>query len=247
MRDTYRVVAIDARGHGDSDAPDAPEGYVWDFFVSDLAGVATQLLAETGQPQIAYGIGNSFGGIVTAAAEARHPGLFGRIAMLDPPIHPPPALIQQLGLDIPDAPVPTMRGAQARRRTAVWPSRTTVRSAWQDKPMFSTWVSRAFDLYLEEGFRDRPDGTVELKCSPEVEATIFDTTGSLDSFDVAPAVQAPVLLARARDGFIPAAVFEYLAGRYPNCRLEAVDSGHLMPLEAPELTARTLLRFANGH
>ena len=75
----YRVVAIDARGHGDSSAPPAPDGYRMDAFVTDLVGVARALLAETGRACIAYGIGSSFGGIVTAVAEATSPGLFERI------------------------------------------------------------------------------------------------------------------------------------------------------------------------
>ena len=87
----YRVVAVDARGHGDSSSPPAPEG--------------------------------SFGGIVTAMAEARRPALFERIAMLDPPIHPDAALSAQLDASggILD-PRPSI-AAQARKRNAVWPSR----------------------------------------------------------------------------------------------------------------------------
>ena len=178
----YRVVAVDARGHGDSSSPPAPEGYPMHAFVDDLVAVAAALLAETGQSRIAYGIGSSFGGIVTAMAEARRPALFERIAMLDPPIHPDAALSAQLDASggILD-PRPSI-AAQARKRNAVWPSRASARAAWQDKPMFKAWQPRAFDLYLAEGFRDRPDGQVELKCRPDVEATIFATSGDLDIF-----------------------------------------------------------------
>ena len=150
--------------------------------------VADALLAETGHARIAYGIGSSFGGIVTAMAEARRHGLFERIAMLDPPIHPDDALRAQLdpsgGIVDPRPPI----AAQARKRNAVWPSRDSARAAWQDKPMFKAWQPRAFDLYLAEGFRDRPDGQVELKCRPDVEATIFATSGDLDIFAAAPRI-----------------------------------------------------------
>ena len=63
LRADYRVIAIDLRGHGDSQAPEVPDGYDWDYFASDLAGVAAQLLQETGRTSIDYGIGNSLGGI----------------------------------------------------------------------------------------------------------------------------------------------------------------------------------------
>lgn len=243
LHEEYRVVALDARGHGDSDAPPEPAGYRWDFFVSDLAGVARALCEESGTSSVAYGIGNSFGGIVTAATEARHPGLFDRVAMLDPPIHPDAALLARLGLE-PGERRPSVVAEQARRRSAVFPSRDFVRTAWRGKALFESWDPRAFELYVTHGFRDRPDGQVELKCNPEVEATIFDTTGSLDAFAFAPEVNAPVLLVRAAAGFIEPAVFEHLAGRIPNCRLEIVAAGHLMPMEAPDLTVALLRSFA---
>ncbi|MCZ6710009.1 MAG: alpha/beta hydrolase [Gammaproteobacteria bacterium] len=240
----YRVIAVDARGHGDSDSRPVPEGYQWDYLVSDLGQVATRLLEETGQAAIEFGIGSSLGGIITAAAEALHPGLFRLIAMLDPPIHPDEALRHELNLEL-----PTIRpniADQARKRSPVWPSRDTARQAWRDKPVFSAWQPRAFELYLQEGFRDRDDGSVELKCHPHVEATIFETAGSLDTFEFAPRVAAPVLLIRAGQGFFPPVIFEHLAGLFPNCTYRVVDAGHLLPMESPDLVLDLLDDFASA-
>jgi pimeloyl-ACP methyl ester carboxylesterase len=240
----YRVVAIDARGHGDSTAPPAPAGYPMHAFVDDLVAVARTLLAETGHARIAYGIGSSFGGVVTAAAEARRPGLFERIAMLDPPIHPDDALRARLdpGGGIVD-PRPQI-AAQARKRKSVWPSRASARAAWQDKVLFKAWDPRAFDIYLAEGLRDRSDGTVELKCRPDVEATIFATSGDLDIFALAPCIDAPVLLVRAGRGSLPAQAFDHLRQLLPRCTMCVADAGHLLPLEAPDLTATLLREFS---
>lgn len=240
----YRVVAIDARGHGDSSAPPAPAGYPMHAFVDDFAAVARALLAETGYARIAYGIGSSFGGIVTAAAEAQCSGLFERIAMLDPPIHPDDVLRAQLDPSGGIVDPRPLIAAQARKRTSVWPSRDSARAAWQNKPMFRAWQPRAFDIYLAEGFRDRTDGTVELKCRPDVEATIFATSGDLDIFAAAPRVAAPVLLVRAGRGSLPAQAFEHLRQLLPRCTLRVPDAGHLLPLEAPDLTMRLLSEFA---
>jgi pimeloyl-ACP methyl ester carboxylesterase len=240
----YRVVAIDARGHGDSSAPPAPGSYPMRAFVDDLAAVARTLLAESGLSRIAYGIGNSFGGIVTAAAEATYPGLFDRIAMLDPPIHPDDALRARLDPSGGIVDPRPLIAAQARRRTAVWPSREVVRAAWADKPMFARWRPRAFDAYLAEGFRDLADGRVELKCAPDVEATVFATSGDLDIYALAPDVRVPVLLVRAARGNLPVQAFAHLAKLLPNCTSIAPDIGHLMPLEDPERTVELLLDFA---
>jgi pimeloyl-ACP methyl ester carboxylesterase len=239
----YHVVAIDARGHGDSSAPPAPQGYPMHAFVDDLVAVVQALRAETGYARIAYGIGSSFGGIVTAAAEAKSPGSFERIAMLDPPIHPDDELRARLdpsgGIVDPRPQI----AAQARRRTAVWPSRETARQAWSGRPMFARWHPRAFDAYLADGFRDRSDGQVELKCAPDVEATIFASSGDLDIYALAPAVRVPVLLVRAAQGNLPPQAFAHLATLLPDCTAIAPDLGHLMPLEDPERTVVLLRDF----
>jgi len=240
----YRVVAIDARGHGDSSAPPAPDGYPMRGFVDDLTAVAEALLSETGHARIAYGIGSSFGGIVIAMAEADRSGLFERIAMLDPPIHPDDALRARLDPSGGIVDPRPLIAAQARKRNAVWPSRDSARAAWQDKPMFKAWQPRAFELYLAEGFRDRSDGQVELKCRPDVEATIFATSGDLDIFAAAPHVSAPVLLVRAGRGTLPPEAFEHLRRLLPRCTMRVPDVGHLLPLEAPDLTVQLLREFA---
>jgi pimeloyl-ACP methyl ester carboxylesterase len=240
----YHVVALDARGHGDSGTRPIPEGYQWDFFASDLTQVARQLLEETGEPAVDYGIGSSMGGIITAASESRNPGLFRRIAMLDPPLHPGPELRARLGLGIAAPNVDLVE--MTRKRKTIWPSRAIARQAWRDKPLFREWVPAAFDAYIEEGLGDRPDGTVALKCDPGVEATIFETTGSMDTFELAPRVNAPVLLVRALQGRAPGVAFEHLAHILPRCIYREVDAGHLLPMESPELTLTLLETFAEG-
>ena len=244
----YRLFAIDARGHGDSDAREVPAGYDWDYFVEDLAAVARTLMAEFDVPQIEYGIGSSFGGIVSAAVEARHPGTFARLAMLDPPIHPTAESLARLGMDPAGAPPDQKaeRVAQTKRRRIVWPSRQVAQDAWRDKPLFAPWRDEAFDIYLTDGFRDLASGEVELKCHSSVEAHIFETTGTLDTTVFAPDVLAPVLFGHANRGFFSGDFFRRVARRFPDAEFVSFDGGHLLPLEVPALCAEELLRFA-GH
>ncbi|HEY6598279.1 MAG TPA: hypothetical protein VIZ30_03165, partial [Pseudomonadales bacterium] len=136
--------------------------------------------------------------------------------------------------------------AQARKRTAVWPSRDAARSAWAHKPMFAAWQLRAFELYLQHGFRDLRDGAVELKCRPDVEATVFANSGDLDIYAAARSVHAPTLLVRAANGRLPAQAFEHLATLLPSCTLIAPPLGHLMPVESPEATVTLLRAFGGG-
>ncbi|MBW2232048.1 MAG: alpha/beta fold hydrolase, partial [Deltaproteobacteria bacterium] len=78
LRDRFHVVAMDARGHGDSSLPSErppEEAFAWPVMAADLRAVALTLLQETGHSQIALGLGHSFGGTLTLAAESAHPGL----------------------------------------------------------------------------------------------------------------------------------------------------------------------------
>lgn len=174
------------------------------------------------------------------AAAARAPGLFERLVLVDPVVLPPPSV------EIP--PEARGRGRQlaegARRRRSVFASRADARESWLSRDFFAAWDPRALDLYVAEGLRSRDDGRVELKCAPEVEATVFEASGAFDVFALAPAVGIPVLLLWAARNSFPRALHEALVARLPRGRLEAADAGHLIPMERPELVSQAVLRFA---
>ncbi|MFM7121726.1 MAG: alpha/beta fold hydrolase, partial [Gammaproteobacteria bacterium] len=177
LTDDYRVVELDARGHGDSDAPPPAAHLHWRFLIRDLAGAAEALRQRIGQP-IAAAVGASMGGVVANAVAAEYPGLFGRLIMFDPPVMPPADIRRELGM--PEETGNSRMGAQARRRRRDWPSRDDVSAAWRDKPMFAAWPEAAFNLYLDACFRATEFG-VTLKCAPETEATVFERTADVDT------------------------------------------------------------------
>jgi pimeloyl-ACP methyl ester carboxylesterase len=236
----FRVVAMDARGHGDSSCPAGAEAYRWDRFAEDVLEVARALAAETPAARVALGLGHSFGGTAMLAAASRAAGLFERLVLVDPVILPPMVVRAALGAE--------GRGNQlaegARRRRHVFPSREEARATWQSRKFLAAWDPRALELYLQEGLRARADGQVELKCDPEIEATIFEAGGAFDIFALAPAVTAPVLLVWASQGNFPRAVYERLAGSMQHARIEALAAGHMVPMERPDLVSQAVLRFA---
>jgi len=245
LQSNFRVVAIDACGHGDSEHLSVPQDYDWRFLVSDLYGVAEQLLDESGQSVISLGIGSSFGGIITAGTEGARPGLFERLMLLDPPIHPTQDLIDALGLGQ-EAEPPSRRDqlvTQTLRRRVQWPSREAARRAWRDKPLFAGWRDDAFDLYLDEGMADIPDGSVQLKYPPEVEAHIFRTTGSFGPLEYAPGVNIPECLVRAGRRFFPAEFLLRIAALFPQGDYLELSGGHMLPLKVPESVIEQVLQW----
>jgi pimeloyl-ACP methyl ester carboxylesterase len=250
LRRDYRVIAFDARGHGESTAPPAGDAYAWIEFVHDLIALVEELADERSGEPIALGIGNSFGGLVTAYAAALRPELFLKVAMLDPVILPPAELLPEILARQPQADTRaffskgTPMAAAARRRRQIWPSREAARQAWAGKQMFERWAPEALDLYVQEGLRDRGDGQVELCCPAEVEASVYEANRTLDLFEVAERIEAPALLLRAADGRFPLVVYQALAARIPVATVVELDVDHLMPMHDPPELADTVLEFA---
>jgi pimeloyl-ACP methyl ester carboxylesterase len=237
LRRHFHVIAMDARGHGDSSKPEGP--YRWKDFGSDLAWVAGALAAEHGGA-VALGLGHSFGGTSMLMAAADRPELFGRLVLVDPVLHPPGGR-----QEVPPERLGGMVEAALKRR-AVWPDRQAARSKWSGRKMFADWLPEALELYLAEGLEDLEDGSVQLKCRPETEASIFASGPGFDPWALAPRVDTPSLLLWAVRGDFPRPVYEAYAARMRDARVRDVDAGHLVPMERPELIVREVLRFAGA-
>lgn len=240
LRADFRVVAMDARGHGASSSPEGDAAYAWDLLVGDWLAAARWTLAHTGRSRIALAIGHSFGGTLTLAAAARDPRLLERALLVDPVILPPER-------ERAAGTAPPGRGGElserARRRRHEWESREQARAWFAERELFADWDPRALDAYVAWGLRDRPGGGVELRCRGDVEGAIFANGHTLDVFALAPRVRAPVRILRARRGSFPPAVFDALAARIPHAEVREVDAGHLVPMERPARVAEAARRF----
>ena len=83
LRERFRVITLDQRGHGDSDKPDS--AYAWRDFVADLAGVLDTLRLRD-----VYAVGHSKGGAAVAGVAAQYPGRIARAAVSDQSRSSPP-------------------------------------------------------------------------------------------------------------------------------------------------------------
>jgi pimeloyl-ACP methyl ester carboxylesterase len=238
LRARHRVVAMDARGHGDSSHPEGGQAYAWHHFAEDLLAVARQLAAER-DGRIGLGIGHSFGGTSMIGAAARQPSLFERLLLVDPVIPPAPD---------PDLPPQRLAHLQrlvdgARRRRAHWPSRAAARAYCQARPFFAAWHPVALELYLLDGLRERRDGSLELKCPGAVEAAIFAGSAGVDIFALARQVRVPTRILWARGGDFPRPLYELIAASMAEARVDDVECGHLVPMEQPEAVVSAAQNF----
>jgi pimeloyl-ACP methyl ester carboxylesterase len=86
---TRRTIAVDLRGHGESDAP--PEDYTVTNFADDLAWVCRELEIE--RPIV---VGHSMGGTIALELGANHPGSAAAVVMVDSYICLPTAFLEAM-------------------------------------------------------------------------------------------------------------------------------------------------------
>lgn len=219
-----RVVAPDLRGHGRSSAPPPGEAYRWDELATDLVA-----LTQTLGLGVAVGVGNSVGGTSLLGAAATDSSLFGALCLVDPVVLSRERYADQV------ATTNRLVDAALRRRRR-FATRAQVVEAYAGRSLFAAWEPRALELYAEHGFRDGPGGEVELRCAPEVEASVFRNASTLDPFAAAASLAVPGLVLHARDSFRRAA-YEELVACAPTLELVDLPADHLAPMTDPALVA----------
>ncbi|MDQ1476627.1 MAG: hypothetical protein QOE62_1856 [Actinomycetota bacterium] len=229
-----RVWSFDFRGHGDSDAPETD--YSWHGFGDDVLAV-TEHLGLAGDPTL-LACGHSKGGAALLLGEQKRPGTFGRIWAYEPIIFATPE------------PLPPQDdfflSRAARRRRDIWSSTDEALAAYASKPPLDVMTPEALRAYVEYGLRVRGDGTLELKCRPEVEARVYAMAPNHGAFARLDEVASEVLVVCGETSTsVDPALGAQIADRLPNGRLEMLAGlGHFGPQQDPEACVASILHFA---
>lgn len=230
----FRVLAVDQRGHGRSGLPPitGPERVSWDDVADDLMVLLSALDVKD-----AVLAGHSMGGTLSLLAAAAAPQRVRGLVLFDPVVMPPDVVAQSRAGLLADSPL--VQGALRRR--AVFPSREAVIAAYTGRGAFRTWPGEVLADYVADGFRDTPDGEVELSCPPNWEASNF-TAHDHDPWAAFAAVRAPIRILRAQEGStcrIDGHEAQLTAGG--NVRVETIaGTSHFLPMERPDLVAEAL-------
>lgn len=228
----HHLATLDVRGHGRSGIPAA--GMHWDGTAADVLATVDALGLD--RP---FGVGHSMGGASLMLAEQARPGTFRGLWLFEPIIFPPmPPTHDATGNSLADG---------ARRRRSRFDSPLAAYENFAAKPPLSDLTPAALSAYVQYGFERRDDGTVELRCRPEVEASTYEMGGVHHAFDHLGEVSCPVTVVRGTDRFPgPAAFAPRIAQELPDARLEEhPELGHFGPLQDPEAMAASI-EFAVG-
>jgi pimeloyl-ACP methyl ester carboxylesterase len=216
-----RCWALDFRGHGDSPAP-ASLDLDWSGMADDVLAVVDDL-GLTG----VRAAGHSMGGAALLMSEQRRPGTFARLWLYEPIVFPP-----VVGADAARS-NPMAEGA-ARRRPW-YPDREAAYANFAAKPPLATLDPAALRAYVDHGLRDVPGGdAVELKCTPDVEARVFQGSTGHPTFARLGEVGCPVTVAASGDRAGPAQMAPAIADALPDGHLERHPTlTHFGPMEDP--------------
>ena len=232
LSDRYRVVAVDARGHGDSTfvLPEGdPEAYHWSVLADDFQSAMKEILDFTGADRAKLALGHSFGGAVVLSVAQRQPEYFDHLLLCDP------VVFQKL--------LPRDNAARVResglvdstlRRRDRFPTREDAFNHFRSKGLFARFTPEALGLYVGEGMRDTSDGDVALKCSPRAEAAVFAGASLSDLFSEVEKITADTLFVHANQGNFKREIYDGLAERIPRARVESLEVGHLFPMDEPK-------------
>lgn len=236
LLDGYRRAAIDLRGHGRSSLPTGgTDDLHWNGTADDVLAAVDAL--DLGRP---VGVGHSMGGAALVLAEQRRPGTFRALWLYEPIIFPFDGTLPPPG--------PNPLSTAARRRRTDFPSAEAAFANFAAKRPLDELHPDCLAAYVRYGFEERPDGSVTLRCRPEVEAANFELGGHHDAWAHLGELSCPVVVARgAADPGTPAAFADRIAARPAHGRLEEhPDLGHFGPLADLEGMARSVRALVTG-
>ena len=219
----FRVVLVDNRGVGDSDAPEGP------YSVEQLAADAVAVLDAAGI-ESAHIFGISLGGFIAQEIALTHPGRVRKLVLCSTS----PGGVNAF-------PMPA-RGVDAFTRFPTMEREAGLRMMVENS--LGDHAVRERPELVEEVYAYR------LERAPSVEAWQAQLVASRghDAYDRIGAIRAPTLVIHASaDTVIDARNGELLADRIPGARIERVpDRGHLVVWQEGELLAPIVRDFLRG-
>jgi pimeloyl-ACP methyl ester carboxylesterase len=174
----------DIQGHGDSDHGGSFVG--WNRS-AELAFLAWQSHQHHYSDCPVFGVGHSFGGVLTAIISRQQPSCFTKVLLLDPVLFPPMYLFSMQCLTAAGLYHKNPMARKALRRRQHWPDLASAQQYFYNRGLFERWHHSALGAYLNHALtsstplsNNECDNAanaehtgVMLKCKPAREAEIF--------------------------------------------------------------------------
>ena len=180
LSSNFRVLALDLRGHGDSDK--TPGHYTWPEIVSDLPAFIEALRLED-----ILLVGHSRGGGVASLGGALIADKIAGLVLIEPTL--------SLGRILPEKDPNTLSLADiTRKRRTEFDDIQSVFNSYSKADTFKNWEHEILWSYIVGGTFQQSNGLYTLKCLPETEAIFYEENTPAYMFDELANITCPTLL-----------------------------------------------------
>ena len=232
----YDLFLSDAQGHGDSDHGGVFVGWNQSATLASDAWLAHRHLY---QGATVYGIGHSFGGVLTALIHTTAPSPFQGAVLLDPVLFTPAMLTLMTTLNGVRLYHRNPMAKAALRRRQHWPDRPSAVSYLTNRGMFANWHPDALAAYIDHALKPTEHG-LSLKCQPQREAEIFASYPNKLWRQLAqPCPPVKVLYGKDSYDFVIKSLRKWQAIN-DAISIESLDGGHCFMQEQPILAAERI-------
>jgi pimeloyl-ACP methyl ester carboxylesterase len=220
-----RVLALDQRGHGESDAP--ARGYAPDDFAADVAAFCDALALD--RPVV---VGHSLGGRVAYHFAAAHPDRLRALVLVD------------IGATSAPETTPAMVDFITRNAGPFASPDDALRALLGGRLLPNKGTAH----YLRHNLRQATDGRWHWKYDLDAAIATVRAARERDAWDVVARITAPTLLIRGgRSDVLSADEAVRLRDTIPNATLVEIPGvGHLIPLAKPRELAATIVAWLTG-
>jgi pimeloyl-ACP methyl ester carboxylesterase len=231
LRSTGHVYSYDQRGHGDSSRP-ADGDYSWASTAADLKAFIVAMKLEG-----ARGLGHSAGATAIGSLAGAEPELISRAVLVEPVVFDDE--VSQSAQDSLEE--------RTRKRKRSFESAEAMFRNLERKPPFNTWRHDMLHDYCEFGTQPAPQGGVELKCPPEIEADFYSRAREFPGLALMLKSRSPLLLMFGeKSDATGVKIADKIAAQLVNGSVVVIpDASHFLPMEQPEMVARTAAKFFN--
>lgn len=220
LASSYDVVAYDARGHGQSAAPDT--GYTVSDRVDDLLGLVEQLSIDA--PGL---LGHSMGGHTVLTAAARQPECPAAVVAIDP------AELLDIESD------PAVRERHTRARIEGWHDHTA-------EELLT--VEESLRAHVQAGDERLARLLARARQQVDPAAAAVTRHGCVAPDEIYPAVAAPTLVLRADGDDDQRTQDRNRCALLPEGRLTHIEgAGHTVVRDAREEATTAILEFLDAH
>jgi lipase len=234
------ILAIDLRGHGQSDNTPIVD---WRAFGQDVDEVLTRLDIEN-----AVGIGHSMGGFTACYSAYLNQDLFSQIILIDPAIMSPDSYRCD------NNPIAVSAGEQhpVGKRRNTFSSVEEMFTLYKKRPPFNTFDQGVLSDYCKYGLTKSEGGQkFQLASPPAFEASVYQKAALFkDIYKIVESISLPITIIRAMEpessedqrSFMYSATWPDLAAKLTSGKdIHLPDASHLVPMQNPKRIADLIL------